>query len=318
MAQIDELRLATKAARLYHLQGLRQSEIAQTLGVSQATVSRLLKHARDEGVIRISVHTPQGVNTDLEESLAQKYGLRDAVVVDCPSDADDRLILRDIGAAAAFYVETLLKNNDVVGISSWSETLLALVDAMHPLPGKSGVRVVQILGGIGNPGAEAHANRLTGRLANLVNGTAVFLPAPGVVGSETALQVLLEDQYVQETTRLFDNVSIALVGIGAIEPSKLLTQSGNIFTEQEQAKLRLEGAVGDILLRFFDAKGRQVNGSLSNRVVSMSLEQLRQVDRAIAVAGGRRKYPAILGALRGGWINILITDRCTAEFLVNG
>ncbi len=266
--------------------------------------------------MRITVNVPNGVNATLEEELAHKFGLKEAIVVDSVDDQDESMLQREIGSAAAYYVETMIRNHDVVGISSWSGTLLALVDAMRQVPGKSGIQVVQILGGIGNPSAEVHANRLTGRFASLVNGTAHFLPAPGIVGSRAALQVLLDDQYVLDAMRLFDQVSMALVGIGDVEPSKLLTLSGNIFSAEEQEILRQNAAVGDILLRFFDRDGQPVKSPLSNRVVSMSLEQLQKVDRAIAVAGGPRKYKAIRGALRGKLVNIIVTDRVTAEQLV--
>ena len=316
MTSTDELRLITKAARLYYEREMRQGEIARLMGLSQATVSRLLKSAKEAGIVRITVNIPTGVNSDIEEQVAQKFGLKDVIIVDCEDDQDETLLQREIGSAAAYYVETIIHSNDVVGISSWSSSLLALVDAMHQVPGRAGIQVVQILGGIGNPSAEVHANRLTGRFASLVNGVSHFLPAPGIVGSEGALKILVADQYVREAMSLFDRVSIALVGIGDIEPSKLLTLSGNVFSIEEQEILRSKGAVGDILLRFFDENGKPVKGPLSNRVVSMSLEQLAKVDRAIAVAGGARKFKAILGALRGKWINVLVTDRCTAEQLL--
>ena len=315
MNSIEELRLMTKVARMYYDSGMRQNDIAATLGLSQATVSRVLSNARQAGVVRINVSIPPGVNAELEENLARKYRLRDAIVVDCDDNADEALLQRQIGAAAAYYVETTVRSNDVVGISSWSGTLLALVDAMHPTPGRSGIQVVQILGGVGSPSAEVHANRLTGRFASLVNGEAHFLPVPGIVGSPEVLKVLREDQYVQEALALFDRITLALVGIGDVEPSKLLTLSGNVFSLEEQEQIRRMGAVGDILLRFYDAHGRPLSGPLSGRVASMSLEQLSRVERAVAVAGGERKYGAILGALRGHYINILITDRCTAERL---
>jgi DNA-binding transcriptional regulator LsrR (DeoR family) len=315
MAALDELRLMTKIARLYYESELTQMEIAQRLRLSQATVSRLFKRAKEEGIIRISVHVPSGVNANLELALVQKYGLKDAIVIDC-SGEDENQIMREIGMATAFYVETTIKDNEVVGISSWSSSLLALLDAMHPIPNKSGIQVVQVLGGVGNPSAEVHATRLTGRFAGLVNGTAIFLPAPGIVGSEAALRVLLEDHYVKEALALFERVTMALVGIGSLKPSTLLNLSGNVFTEAEQEYLQSHGAVGDILLRFFDLEGRLVESTFNNRVISMNLMQLRQVERSIGVAGGERKYSAILGALHGRWINVLITDRSTAEHLL--
>jgi DNA-binding transcriptional regulator LsrR (DeoR family) len=315
MAQIDELRLMARVARMYYEKDMRQSEIAHHLGLSQATVSRLFKRAKEEGIVRISVNVPQGVFSELEEQIIATYNLQDAIVVDCIQE-DEQMIQRDIGAAAAYYVESTIKPNEVIGLSSWSGTLLALVDAMHPVPRKNDVRVVQILGGIGNPAAEIHAARLTGRFAKLVNGSATYLPSPGVVGSEAARHVLLEDQYVQEAMNLFDHVSLALVGIGAVEPSELLADSGNIFSNAELDILRGEGAVGDILLHFFDEDGQPVKTSLDNRVMSMSLPQMRRADRAVGVAGGRRKHDAILAALRGQWINVLITDCFSAQRLM--
>ena len=317
MARIDELRLITRVARLYYEKEMSQSEIARHLGFSQATVSRALNRARSDGIVRISINVPNGIYTVLEEQLIEYYGLRDAVIVDSIRNDDEPLIMRELGAAAAYYVESAIQQNEIIGLSSWSSTLLALVDAMHNVHRKPGIQVVQILGGVGNPAAEAHANRLTGRLADLVGGEVVPLPAPGIVGSAAARQAFLEDRYVCEATSLFDKVTMALVGIGAIEPSKLLAESGNIFSADELALLSKEGAVGDILLRFFDLNGDPADTFLNDRVMSMSLDQLRKVDKAIGVAGGMRKCEAIRGALVGKWVNILITDQFTAECLLS-
>ena len=315
MPRIDELRMIARVARMYYEWGMRQKEIANQLGLSQTTVSRLLSRAEGEGIIRISVNLPQGVYTEVEETLVKKFNLRDAIVVDS-QDNDEKFIQLDLGASAAYYLETAIRPNEIIGISSWSATLLALVDALHSLPRKPGVKVVQILGGVGNPTVEKHAAHLTSRLAQLVNGEAVYLPVSGVVASEAARDILLNDEFVQPAFALFEQVSTALVGIGALNPSPLLAQSGNIFGKEEMALLRERKAVGDILLRFFDADGNLVETGLEKRVISMSLPQLAKVNRAIGVAGGSRKYEAILGALRGHWINILITDQFTANRLV--
>lgn len=316
MARVDELRLMSTVARLYYDRGLGQTQIAAQLDLSQATVSRLLKRALDEGIVRISVGVPLGVFPELEEALQTTYGLKRAIVVDTVDDNGQ--ILRDIGAAAAYYLETTLKDGEIIGISSWSATLLAMVDAMHTLPASVHAKVVQILGGVGNPAAEVHANTLTQRLAKLVHGDAIFLPVPGVTGSPEAKSVLLDDPYVRSTMDLFNQMTIALVGIGAIEPSRLLASSGNVFSPEEIALLSERGAVGDICLRFFDCWGVPVTTPLDARVISMSLQQLKGVKRAVGIAGGSRKLAAIHGALAGHWINVLITDRFTADRLIAG
>ena len=277
-------------------------------------MSRLLKRAKQEQIVRITVNVPYGAFPELEEGLQRKYGLKEAVVVD--SVEDDDQILRDIGMAAAFYLETTLKPSEVIGISSWSATILAMVDAMHPVSRQSDVRLVQILGGVGNPSAEVYASRLIGRLATLVRGQATLLPAPGVVGSAGARPILEEDRFVQEAVSLFDKVTLAFVGIGTVEPSGLLASSGNIFSARDLDILREAGAVGDICLRFFERNGVPVSTSLDDRVIGMSLDQLRKVKRAVALAGGQRKLDAIRGALKGGLVNVLITDRFTAQHLI--
>jgi DNA-binding transcriptional regulator LsrR (DeoR family) len=316
MGAIDEVRLVVRVARMYHEWDMKQAAIAEQLGLSQSTVSRLLRQAKADGIVQISVKVPQGVHTELEEQLVRRYRLRDAIVVDCSGESHERFIARQLGGAAAYYLESAQHANEVIGISSWSATLLALVDAMHSAPRKSGLRVVQILGGVGSPSAEVHASRLTSRMADLLGGEAVYLPAPGIVGSVAAREVIMSDHFVRRALDLFDHVTTALVGIGAIEPSRLLADSGNSFALSELEELRSRGAVGDVLLHFFDSHGVPVDSPLNERVVSMRLDQLAKVDRSIGVAGGNRKYPAILGAVRGRWVNVLVTDLVSARKLI--
>ena len=315
MARVEELRLLARIAQLYYVKGMNQSAIADQLDLSQATISRLIQRALSEGIVRITVSMPPGFYADLEDALLAKYSLREVIVVDCESPENEASIHHALGSAAAFYLESTLKKGDVIGISSWSATLLAMVDAMRPFPKPSHARVVQILGGIGNPDAEVHATRLTDRLAKLIQGSATFLTAPGVVGSEEARRILLDDPYVSAAVALFDQITIALVGIGSVQPSPLLAHSGNVFSAEELEQVRAEGAVGDVCLRFFDANGTHLKTALDKRVIGMSLVQLQRVHRTVGVAGGVRKLSAIHGALRGRWINVLITDRFSAEAL---
>ena len=132
MAQLDEMRLIVRVARMYYEWDVKQAAIARQLGLSQPTVSRLLQQAKSEGIIRISVNVPQGIYTDLEEQLVKQYRLRDAIVVDCSGESDERFIERQIGAAAAYYLESALRPNEVVGISSWSDLPPYRLTALPP------------------------------------------------------------------------------------------------------------------------------------------------------------------------------------------
>ena len=316
MAQIDELRLLTRVARLYHERGLTQPQIASQLSISQAKVSRLLSRAQAEQIVRITINQPSGVFAELEDDLERRYGLNEVIIADCADQAEEKEVQHAIGAAAAYYVETTMTPAEIVGISSWSATLLAMVDAMAHRPKPSGARVVQILGGIGNPGANVHATHLTRRLAASLAGEPVFLPAPGILSTKELRAAFASDPFVQQATRLFDQTTLALVGIGSVEPSSTLASSGNVFLPHELDQLRERGAVGDLCLRFIDGCGKPVVTPLDERVMGMTLAQLGKVKRSVGIAGGQRKYEAIRAAVRGHWVNVLITDRLIGERLV--
>jgi DNA-binding transcriptional regulator LsrR (DeoR family) len=305
----------TKVARLYYEHHLRQPEIARQLSLSQAMVSRLLSAAQKEGIVRTTVMVPTGVYSELEEQLVARYNLKDAVVADCPIDSESE-VLRAVGSAAAGYLEATLGPDEIVGISSWSETLLRTVASMQPRRRSGKSRVVQILGGIGAPTAEVHAIRLTQQLASLLGAEPHFLTAPGVAASPAAATAYLSEPNVHETMQYFGQITVALVGIGALHPSRLLGESGNVFSKEELDALKGLGAVGDICMHFFDTHGGNLTSALNDRVVGMSLDQLRRVPRTIGIAGTQQKCEAIRGALEGRLVTTLVTDRFTAERLV--
>jgi DNA-binding transcriptional regulator LsrR (DeoR family) len=305
-ADRDRLRLLTKVARLYHEKGVRQPEIAAQLHLSQARVSRLLKEAADRGIIRTVVVPPPWVHADLEEILAEKYALRDVVVVDVEGTSAD--ITGALGSGAAAYLDTTLIGGDVIGVSSWSATLLAAVEVMRPKRTQVVDSVVQVVGGVGSPEVQMQATRLTGRLAEVTGAAPVFVPSPGLVGSTALRQALLADPGVQAVQAVWTRLTALLVGIGTLEPSPLLRRSGNSLAAEEQEELRRAGAVGDVCLRYFDGGGHAVASSFDQRVIGISREDIMRVPRRIGVAGGVEKTDAIRAAALGGWVNILITD----------
>lgn len=314
MSRLDEIRLMAKVARMYYDHGIRQKEITKRLGIHQSTVSRLLQRAREANIVRISVASPPGIFADLEDALEQKFGLKEAVVVDTRNTEEHQV--RELGAAAAFFVETTVKPGTIIGISSWSRALLAMGETLHPTDCGHGGKVVQLMGGIGAAETQNYATNLVQRLASLIGATPVLLQAPGVVGSTQARDVLCRDISVRQASDLFDRINLALVGIGSMEPSLFLVSSGNAFSTAERREIRRQGAVGDICLRFYDRLGKPIKSTLDNRVIGIELEILKRVERVVGIASGSNKVPAILGALWSERINILITDWHTAKSLV--
>jgi len=275
----------------------------------------MLKKARETNLVRISIGTPAGVFPQLEEALESRFHLSEAIVID--SEGGDERIVRDLGTAAAFYLEMTIKPGTVIGISSWSRSLFAMVDALHPNENGKGGKVVQILGGVGNASTQYQATALAQRLSSLIGASPVLLQAPAVVGSRQARSVLFNDPTVQTAAEWFSKIDVALVGIGSMRPSGLLASSGNIFSKKELERVEKKGAVGDICFQFINQHGKPIENELAQRVIGIQLAQLRCAKRVVGIAGGAKKSKAIIAALRGEWINVLITDRGTAERLLN-
>lgn len=315
MSRLNELRMITRVAQMYHVEGLRQADIAEHLRISQATVSRMLKRAQDEEIVRTTIVSPPGTYSALEGALRQHFGLAEVIVVECAEDRDGAIMAR-IGEAAAHFLETTMQPGEIIGVSSWSETILKMVDNIHPMKAGKARYVVQTLGGMGDPAVQTHATQLTTRLAKLTGAEPRLLTAPGVSQSREAKLIMLGDQYVRETVDLFGKITLAFMGIGSIEPSRMLARSGNVFSSKELADVRDAGAVGDMSLRFFDIAGRPVKTPLDERVIGLTLEEIARIDRVIGLAGGQSKTNAIFGALKTGVLDVLITEKFTAQRLL--
>ena len=306
-----------KVGAMYYLQGKTQQQIADRIGVSRPTVSRMIKEARDRGIVQITVAHVDGLAADLESGLEARFGLREAVVVDRDGDGSLRAAL---GTAAAGLLGRLVEPGAVVGLT-WGTTLREMVKAVVPRR-TDGVTVVQTLGGVGPPLAEAHAADLPRRLAAALGADLRLLQAPGVVASAEARDVLAADPQIRAALAALGTMTVAFVGIGGLATNPVLGD-GELAPEVDlpagfEADLVRRGAVGDVALRFFDADGAPVETDLDRRLVGVDLDTLRAVERVVGVAGGPEKVDAIRAALRGRIVDVLVTDDATAQALLAG
>lgn len=314
MSKQDEQRLLVKIATLYYMEGKKQSDIASLLHLSQSFVSRALTRCQKEGLVKITVVQPGNIFVSLEKALEQQYGIRQAIVVDVGDSPNSAQIKHAIGSAAAHYVETRLRPEDIVGISSWSSTIRCMVDEMHPQNIRA-CGVIQLLGGVG-PNGNVQATILTQQLAAHLDCPAWLLPSQSIERSVEEKKRLLESPEVADAVSRFAQVDVAIVGIGDLEPSQLLKNSGNYYDEEMLKLLAKRGAVGDICLHYYDAQGKPVLSREEDPVIGMELQQIRDCKHVIALAGGEEKRNAIHGALVGNYIDVLITDYPTARSLV--
>lgn len=298
-------------ARHYYELGKTQNEIAESLGISRSQISRALKQAQDKGIVVIHVIPPKFDFSDLEARLCSTFGLRDAVVI-LGSVGPSRLLIQNLGMAGAKYLDKTVKDGQVVGVS-WGATLRELGAAINELkPHPRDILVIPLLGGQGQTSLDLQVNDIVSRVSMAFNGSHLFLHAPAFVDTPEVRAMILNDSNIKQVADRWATVDLVVMGIGCfIPPSTLLEEGG--FPPDELAELTRKGVVGDMCMRFFDINGKRVDTSLDERIIGISLEQLKAVECVVAVAGGVNKAQAILGALRTGVVDVLITDDVTAR-----
>lgn len=311
---LEHKRLLYRTAKAYYDDGLTQQQIGERFGLSRVKISRLLREAREDKVVQITIASPPGSNADLERQLESTYGLKEALVVTC-SGTDTSTIVGQLGPAAAACLARCLQGKEVVALS-WGTAVLSVVNALSPM-NLPDVRVVQFLGGLGELEAETHGAELARRMAQALGAKPRLIHAPGIVKDKIVRDALAMDPQVADTLELAGRADVALVGIGVFEPDATLLSSGNALTAEETDSLRSSGVAGDIALQFFDSEGRKVRHPINDRIVGTDLDRIKQIPRVIGVAGGQAKTRVIRAALRGGLINVLVTDDQTAKRLLD-
>jgi DNA-binding transcriptional regulator LsrR (DeoR family) len=309
-------RLLYRIAQAYYVDGLTQQQIAQRFGLSRPKISRLLSQARDERIVNITLVPPSGGTADLERELERKYGLAEVVIVSIGDPRDLDAVKHELGPAAAECLLRSIRGDEVVGIA-WGMSILATVNAL-PFKSWPNVTIVQLLGGLGPVDELEHSTELARTLAQRLNARLRLMPAPGIVSTRAAAQVLRSDTQIAETLTLAVQADIALVGLGIPSPDTILLRDGTILSQDDLAILEETGAVGDIGLRYMDADGASLELEINERLIGLTLEQIKAIPRVIGVAGGEAKYQVIRAALRGEILDVLITDQATAQRLLGG
>jgi deoxyribonucleoside regulator len=308
----DELRQMTRAARLYYDAGENQAAVARHLGVSRATVSRLLARARLEGIVEIRINDPLVADASLAAVVREVTGLSDVVVTNGRATSPD-LVRRRIGLAAARYLRERLTSDDVVGIG-WGRTLYETAQALEERPRSP--RLVPLLGGLGQVAPSFQVHEIARVFAERLSATWSPLYVPAIVPHPQTHRALMGSPDAQRVTEAWSQLTCAVVGIGEVAHGNEVEMLFSAYlTDDVLGRLTAAGAVGDICMRFFDAAGREIPDALGG-VIAISWAHLAAVPRVIAVAGGAEKAAAIQGAARSGLIDVLITDEVGARALV--
>lgn len=311
--QIPNVELLTRAANLYFLERLTQQDIARMLGVSRQTVGRLLQQAQEQGIVRIEIRSPAAESESLARKLEKRYGLVEAIVAvpDGPSDEHAR---QAVGKVAAKLLERRLRKGKVLGLG-WSTTVLKMVEQLTPVGGRE-TRIVQLDGGVPYGRHPNETADIVHRAAVALDARAVALMTPLYVDTHEIREALVGDTKILEALHLAQRADLAFFGLGAVSRRSNLYATGYLSDDLIDDLLG-EGAVGEILGRFFDGHGEPRGLHLAERTVGLALEDLSRVPFRCLLASGELKVAAIRGALAGGYANSMVVDDATALTLLS-
>ena len=173
---------------------------------------------------------------------------------------------------------------------------------------------MQIGGGLGIiEGTDNPA--LTTMLGQKLGAEAHLIQAPIIVQSKSIRDTLFKETTIRETIEIARKADLVMFSVGLIGPESLLWKSG-LLTESDATKLKMAGAVGAICGRFFDEQGNRCLHDLTERTIGLNLNELKKIKHKILISAGVEKNQAVIGALKGNLVDVLIIDLDTAGRLL--
>ncbi|MBQ5503387.1 MAG: sugar-binding transcriptional regulator [Selenomonas sp.] len=307
-----ERRILVKVANMYYVENLKQSEIAERMGIDRTTVSKYLKKALRDKIVKITVESDSF--DELEAALERRFGLKEACVV--PKSYDMQFIKEQMARAGLRLIRRILGDGKVVGMA-WGTTISELAKfAEQEKNSPLDIDFVPLDGCPESIESEFHVNTICYQMARAFSGRSHYIYAPAIAKTAAIRQAIVQDVNYEKISAYWDRLNIGIVGIGAPVKSSNLVWAGS-FGREAIESLAQTGAVGEICSVFYDINGHEVTTPFSDRIIAVGLEKLRQLEYSIGLAASREKVPAIMGALRGRLINVLITDEETAKILLN-
>ena len=311
MATARERALIVKVARMYYEQNMSQDQIARALLTSRSNVSRILSVAKQRGIVEIKIIEESRRETEIEELLMSRFGLRAAMVAKVPKGTSD---YEAVGQLAVGSFLNHLKPRVKVAIS-WGRSIQAMVDALEP-ESRPDLTFIPLMGGMTAIPSSHSGEALIRSLAEKFNAEYQILHAPTIVQSPDIKVALMREPSVASVIESARTADVAFVGIGskgANSSQHILESAG--MTEADNPDFYSKWA-GDLAGRFFDREGKAVNSRLDNRTVGLDLEEISKIKRVVGVAAGEEKTEGILAALRGGLISELVTSsNCATRLL---
>lgn len=314
--------LVLKVAYLYYIENKPQNEISSMLGISVTTVSRLLNKAREDKIVEFVIRDPYIECIRLEEQLRNRFHLKDIIIAPVISNDDgsesemaEENAKKLVAMEGARYLQRVIKESDILGVT-WGSTVYHMINYLNPSQ-KVNAKFVTLHGSIACCENELDVRTLVSRMAKAFFGENYYLLTDALMSSKEASRIMREEKNNQRVFEMFGHVTISVSGIGSFYPTEeSVLASPDFMSTEDLEKLKQENVSGDIALRFFDHDGQECNTTLKERMISISMEQFKKIDRKISLVSGVSKANAVLSALKGGLVDVLILDSNLAEALL--
>ena len=294
-----------EAAILYYEKKHTQSEIAKMMNLSRQTVSKLLNDAVKEKIVEIKIHNPEIDCKELEQNICDKFNIRNAVICGV-SSADEELCQIMTVKIAASYIQSIIeKGNHKIAIS-WGRTIQRLIYEFSDIKTTNNI-VFPLFGATDQDQACFLSNELARSFADRIGAKVKYAWFPYRPDCIADCDLFKKTSYYKSLWDLWNDIDIAIVGIGNRE---IIQTFAKVFGYNEKCA----SAIGDISTHFFDEDGNFVE--LYENTLCVERDALKNAKQTIAVASGKHKTEAIIGALRTQMIDTLIIDEYTAKNII--
>ena len=309
-----------KVAEMYYKQGMSQIQISKKLNVSGTTISRKIEKAKEQGYVQIYINYPEGYDGEYIRELEEKFHLKEAIVV-----CDEKNVEKKISSAAVDYIFRIMKNNITIALGR-GMTLRRIVERIEDDVRLKFMKVkgVKCLPLVGNSNLSISANKeerlaysnfLIEEFARQFDTNSYQILAPEFVTTRELRDRLLVEPVIKDVLDLARKADVAIMSIGAMSMHNIPDEA-NIFKETTFERIHNCGGIGDLFAHIYDVNGKLIYSEIEDSLIGLTLEELKKIPVRVGIVCGMEKREAVLGALNGGYINVLITDKAIAEYLV--
>jgi DNA-binding transcriptional regulator LsrR (DeoR family) len=301
---------AARVCWYHYKEGLTQQATADRVGLSRATVNKIISDARAAGLVRVELNSPISACLELESGLEKAYGLNEVIVVPAPADEKDAYMV--VGQAAGDYISEKLEKGEVLGMT-WGSTLYFAAQSLEPRLG-AGNTIVSLSGGLPKS-AVINPYDNASMFARILDAECYYITAPMIVENRSIKEALLATESVKSVLAFAQKIDMALLTAVDLSVHSKIMEHG-VLTEKMRKSLLKANSVGNVCDHYIDQDGELVEHPINDRTISAPLELVRAIPKRVLAGGGSYKVDILRACMLAKICNVLITEECAAEELL--